>query len=66
MMTNICGDSVMMNKPIPIAKDIYWIGVNDLETHLFEAIWPLPQGVCYNSYLIDDEKVALAGNNDDL
>ncbi len=49
----------MMNKPIPIAKNIYWIGVNDLETHLFEAIWPLPQGVCYNSYLIDDEKVAL-------
>lgn len=49
----------MMNKPIPVAKDIYWIGVNDLETHLFESIWPLPQGVCYNSYLIDDEKVAL-------
>jgi len=49
----------MMNKPIPIAKDVYWIGVNDLETHLFEAIWPLPKGVCYNSYLIDDEKVAL-------
>ena len=49
----------MMEKPIPIAKDVYWIGVNDLETHLFEAIWPLPRGVCYNSYLIDDEKVAL-------
>jgi flavorubredoxin len=49
----------MMNKPIPIAKDVYWIGVNDLETELFEAIWPLPQGVCYNSYLIDDEKVAV-------
>ena len=49
----------MMNKPIPIAKDVFWIGENDLETHLFEAIWPLPKGVCYNSYLIDDEKVAL-------
>jgi flavorubredoxin len=49
----------MMEKPIPISKDVYWIGVNDLETHLFEAIWPLPRGVCYNSYLIDDEKIAL-------
>jgi flavorubredoxin len=49
----------MMEKAIPIAKDVYWIGVNDLETHLFESIWPLPRGVCYNSYLIDDEKVAL-------
>jgi len=49
----------MMSKPIPIAKDIYWVGANDLETHLFEAIWPLPQGVSYNSYLIDDDKVAL-------
>jgi len=48
-----------MEKPVPIGKNIYWIGVNDLETHLFEAIWPLPQGVCYNSYLIDDEKVAV-------
>lgn len=48
-----------MEKPIPIAEDVYWVGVNDLETELFEAIWPLPQGVCYNSYLIIDEKVAL-------
>lgn len=48
-----------MHEPISISKGIYWIGVNDVETELFEAIWPLPRGVSYNSYLIVDEKVAL-------
>ncbi len=38
---------------------IYWVGVNDYDTDLFESIWPIPDGVSYNSYLIDDEKVAL-------
>ncbi len=44
---------------IPIKENIYWVGVNDYETQLFEAVWPLPEGVSYNSYLIVDEKVAL-------
>jgi flavorubredoxin len=33
--------------------------VNDFETHLFEALWPLPKGVSYNAYMIVDEKVVL-------
>lgn len=48
-----------MDKPIAISDDVFWIGVNDLETDLFEAIWPLPQGVCYNSYIINDERIAV-------
>jgi flavorubredoxin len=48
-----------MKNALPIIEDIYWIGVNDYETPLFEALWPLPYGVTYNSYLIMDEKVAL-------
>lgn len=44
---------------IPINENIYWVGVNDYETHLFEAIWPLPEGVSYNSFLIIDEQVTL-------
>jgi flavorubredoxin len=44
---------------IPIVKDVYWVGVNDRRTPLFEAIWPIPRGVSYNSYLIIDDKVAL-------
>jgi flavorubredoxin len=44
---------------IPIVEDVYWVGVNDQRTPLFESIWPIPRGVSYNSYLILDEKVAL-------
>ncbi|MFW6048801.1 MAG: FprA family A-type flavoprotein, partial [Candidatus Bipolaricaulota bacterium] len=35
------------------------IGVNDRTTDLFEDFWPLPEGISYNSYLIEDEKNAL-------
>ena len=42
-----------------IANDIYYIGVNDRQKHLFENLWPLPYGVSYNSYLIMDEKTVL-------
>ncbi|MCK4678974.1 MAG: FprA family A-type flavoprotein [Bacteroidales bacterium] len=48
-----------MYKPVKITDHIYWVGVNDRRTHLFENIWPLEKGVSYNSYLIVDEKVAL-------
>ena len=42
-----------------ITDNIYYVGVNDRNKHLFEGLWPLPAGVSYNSYLIDDEKVCL-------
>lgn len=42
-----------------IRKDIYYIGVNDRNKSLFEGMWPLPYGVSYNSYLVDDDIVAL-------
>ena len=42
-----------------ICKNVYFVGVNDRETRLFENLWPLDKGVSYNSYLIVDEKVAL-------
>ena len=38
-----------------IRDDLYYIGVNDRETHLFEGMWPLPDGVAYNSYLLTGE-----------
>ena len=40
------------------------MGVNDRNKHLFEGMWPLPYGVSYNSYLIDDETVALVDTVD--
>jgi flavorubredoxin len=46
--------------PVEIKPDIYWIGVNDRTTDLFEGLWPITQeGVSYNAYLIDDEKKAI-------
>lgn len=44
---------------IEIANKVYYVGVNDRNKSLFEGLWPLPYGVSYNSYLIDDDKVCL-------
>lgn len=42
-----------------ITDKIYYVGVNDRNKTLFEGLWPLPNGVSYNAYLVVDEKVAL-------
>ncbi|MFO7696514.1 MAG: FprA family A-type flavoprotein [Anaerolineae bacterium] len=45
---------------IEVKPGIYWIGVNDRTTDLFEGVWPITQaGVSYNSYLVLGEKKAL-------
>ena len=41
-----------MYKAIQVNKDTFWTGVNDYDTDMFESLWPLPQGVAYNSYVI--------------
>ena len=48
-----------MENTVKIADQVYWVGMNDRESPLFESLWPLPNGVSYNSYLILDRKVAL-------
>ena len=42
-----------------ITDDVTWIGVNDRKTERFENYIPLPHGVTYNSYFIDDEKTCV-------
>ena len=42
-----------------ITNKIYYVGVNDRNKALFEGLWPLPNGVSYNSYLIVSDKVCL-------
>lgn len=42
-----------------LVDKIYYVGVNDRQTDLFENMLPLQHGVSYNSYLIDDEKTVL-------
>jgi flavorubredoxin len=49
---------------IKITDSVYWLGVNDRRKQLFENMWPLPQGVSYNSYLIVDEYTALIDSVD--
>ena len=44
---------------IEIKNKVYYVGVNDRNKSLFEGLWPLPNGVSYNSYLINDDKVVL-------
>lgn len=43
-----------------IADGILYTGVNDRVTERFEALWPLPYGVSYNSYVVAGaDKVSL-------
>ena len=42
-----------------ITNSIHWVGGNDRRLALFENLFPIPRGVSYNSYLIEDEKIAL-------
>lgn len=38
-----------------ITEDLYYIGVADRRIHLFENVYPVNDGVTYNSYLLMDE-----------
>ncbi len=42
-----------------LKDNIYYIGSNDRRLALFENMFPLENGVSYNSYFIDDEKTAV-------
>lgn len=42
-----------------ITEDIKYVGVNDHSIDLFEGMYPVPNGMAYNSYVIVDEKVAV-------
>jgi len=47
-------------KPVEIRPGVFWVGINDRVTELFEGLWPIGrEGITYNSYLIKDEKSAL-------
>lgn len=42
-----------------VAKDTLYIGVNDKQLDLFEGMYPVPNGMAYNSYVILDDKIAV-------
>ncbi len=42
-----------------VTESIIYIGANDHEIDLFEGHYDVPLGMAYNSYIIDDEKIAI-------
>ena len=42
-----------------VTKDIVYVGVNDRKVDLFEGQYRVPNGMCYNSYAVVDEKIAI-------
>lgn len=48
-----------------IAPDIIYIGVDDHSLDLFENQYNVPEGICYNSYIIKGEKTAVVDTTDD-
>ena len=45
-------------------RSIKYIGVDDLDLDLFESQYVVPEGMSYNSYLIEDEKIAILDTAD--
>ena len=42
-----------------ITADMLWVGADDRRLAVFEGVYGVPDGVSYNSYLINDEKTIL-------
>lgn len=42
-----------------VTDDLYWVGANDHRLALFENIFPIQDGVSYNSYLLLDQQTVL-------
>ena len=48
-----------MYNVMQINDDVTYVGASDRKLALFEAVYPLVNGVSYNSYLVNDEKTVL-------
>ncbi|MFX1280096.1 MAG: FprA family A-type flavoprotein [Promethearchaeota archaeon] len=44
---------------IKLTDDIFWVGANVHTEDLFEGIWPIPNGVALNSYIVMGDKIAI-------
>lgn len=54
-----------MHNTRKINDDIYYLGASDRRIELFENVYPVSQGMSYNSYLIMDEKTCLMDSVDE-
>ncbi|MGC9210528.1 MAG: FprA family A-type flavoprotein [Acidilobus sp.] len=42
-----------LSRPVEVVKGVYWVGVNDRKKVRFENMWPIPDGISYNAYVVD-------------
>lgn len=54
-----------MHNTRKINDDIYYLGASDRRIELFENVYPVSQGMSYNSYLITDEKTCIMDSVDE-
>ena len=55
------------SSPLPlkgVGGSLKYIGVDDLDIDLFESQYVVPEGMSYNSYLIEDDKIAIMDTAD--
>ena len=52
-------EAVYMHCVKQITSDMYWVGGSDRRLALFENVYPIPNGVSYNAYLVLDEQTVL-------
>lgn len=53
-----------MQNTLHITQDLVYVGASDRRLSLFENVYPVPQGVSYNSYVLLDEKSVLFDTTD--
>lgn len=44
---------------IKVTDTIKYVGADDKELDLFESQYLIPNGISYNSYIIEDEKIVI-------
>ena len=42
-----------------VTQDLTWVGADDRRLACFEGVYGVPDGVSYNSYLLQDEKTVI-------
>lgn len=47
-----------------VTSDLLWLGVSDRQLERFEQLFPIPEGVSYNAYLVLDEQTVLVDTID--
>ncbi len=58
------GDRSEMYCVKELRKDLYWVGATDRKISLFENMYPVPDGMSYDSYLFTGEKTVLVDTAD--